>query len=151
MARYVAHIRTPLTQEEAFAYLADLTNFETWDPGVIGSVQVAGHGPGPGAAFDVTVKAVPRPLVLRYLLTVHDPPGTVVARAESRFLTSLDRITVAPSGEGSIVTYDAELTLNGVLGLADPLLGVVFGRIGDRAAAGLVRALGGERTAAPAR
>ena len=42
------------------------------------------------------------------------------------------------------MTYDAELLLNGVLGLANPMLGLVFNRIGDRAAAGLSKALGAE-------
>ena len=53
------------------------------------------------------------------------------------------------SGAGSTVTYDAELTLNGLLGLADPLLGLSFKMIGDRAAQGLVRALDGERVTEP--
>jgi len=48
-----------------------------------------------------------------------------------------------------MVTYDAELTLNGLLGLADPLLGLSFKRIGDRAAAGLIRALDGYDSAEP--
>ncbi|CAB4659805.1 unannotated protein [freshwater metagenome] len=43
------------------------------------------------------------------------------------------------------MTYDAELKLNGPLGLADPILRLTFGRIGDRAAAGLIRVLEGER------
>ena len=43
------------------------------------------------------------------------------------------------------MTYEAVLTLNGLLGLANPLLGIAFGVIGDRAAAGLVGALGGQK------
>ncbi len=57
--------------------------------------------------------------------------------------TSIDLITVQTDDEGTLVTYDAELTLNGVLGLADPLLRLAFGRIGDKAAAGLREALEG--------
>lgn len=88
-------------------------------------------------------------IVMRYHLTTYVPPNTVVARAESRLFTSLDRTTVRPSDGGSVVTYDAEPTLNGLLDLADPLLGLVFSSIGDRAAAGLVLALDGERTGDP--
>jgi len=43
------------------------------------------------------------------------------------------------------LTYDAKLTLNGLAGLADPILGLSFGRIGDRATVGLIRVLDGER------
>jgi hypothetical protein len=150
MAHYVAHIRSARTVEHAFAYLADLTNFQEWDPGVITARQVIGEGPGAGAAFDVAVKGIPRPLTLRYHLVAFEAPNQVVARAESKLLTSLDTITVQADGDGSIVTYEAELTLNGPLGVADPLLGIAFGRIGDRAAEGLGRALDGHRVAEPA-
>ena len=149
MARYVVHVRTPKSAEGSFAYMADLSNFAEWDPGVTEVEQVTGDGAGPDAAFDVTVKGLRGTMTLRYETTSYDPPSTVVAKASSRLLTSLDRITVRAEEAGSIVTYDAELTLNGVLGLADPLLGRVFDKIGDRAAAGLIRALDGERVAQP--
>ena len=48
-----------------------------------------------------------------------------------------------------MVTYDAELTLNGLLRIFDPVLGLGFKRIGDKAATGLIRALDGERIADP--
>ncbi len=150
MARYVVHVRTPLDQTTAFDYMADLTNFEGWDPGVLEVEQVEGTAPELGAEYDVTVRAVPKPMVLRYRLITFEPHGLVVARAESRLLTSLDRITVDADDEGTTVTYDAELTLSGPLALADPLLGIAFQRIGDRAAAGLVEALNGTRVEWPA-
>ncbi len=153
MAHYVVHVRTPRPPAEAFAYMADLSNFAEWDPGVQRAEQVEGDGPGTDAAFDVAVKGIGRPLVLRYRLTEYEPPEQVVARAKTSLLTSLDTVTVRPDGSGdgsgSVVTYDAVLTLNGPLGLADPLLGLAFKRIGDRAADGLVRALDGERTDEP--
>jgi carbon monoxide dehydrogenase subunit G len=150
MARFVVHVRSPKPAVEAFAYMADLSNFAEWDPGVDHAEQVQGDGPGIDAAFDVAVKAIRGSLTLRYQITDYDPPDKVVARAESRLLTSLDTITVRGDGGGSVVTYDAELKLNGLLGVADPLLGLSFKRIGDRAAAGLVRALDGEKVEEPA-
>jgi carbon monoxide dehydrogenase subunit G len=129
--------------------MADLANFAEWDPGVENVEQVEGDGPGADAAFDVTVRSIGRSLTLRYQTTHYDPPTTIVARAQSRLLTSLDTITVRDHGAGSVVTYDAELTLNGPLGLADPLLRLSFKRIGDRAATGLIAALDGERVADP--
>lgn len=104
-----------------------------------------GDGPGPDAAFDVAVKGIGGSLTLRCHITDYDPPEKVVAKAQSRLLTSLDTIVVRVDGDGSVVTYDAELKLNGLLGVADPLLGLSFKRIGDRAAAGLVQVLEGEK------
>jgi hypothetical protein len=129
--------------------MADLSNFAEWDPGVVKVEQAAGDGAGSDAVFDVAVKGIGRSLTLRYHTTRYDPPTTIVARAESRLLASLDTITIHEDRAGSVVTYDAELTLNGPLRLADPLLGLSLKRIGDRAAAGLITALDGERVTHP--
>ena len=144
MARYVVSVRSSQSPEEAFAYMADLRNFAEWDPGVVAAEQVEGDGPGPDTAFDITVDGVREPMTLRYETITYDAPTEIVARAESSTLTSVDTITVEPDEVGSIVTYDAELTLNGALRFADPVLGVAFKRIGDKAAAGMITALDGE-------
>jgi hypothetical protein len=134
--------------DEAFAYMADLRNFAAWDPGVEWVDQVTGDGAGPGAAFDVAVKVPGSTMTLRYdTIAFDDASTTMTAFAENAWLTSEDTITVEPDGEGSIVTYDAVLRLKGLLGLSDPLLRLTFGQIGDRAAAGLIDALAGERVA----
>lgn len=148
MARYVVDVRTPMPPTEVFAYLADLTNFAEWDPGVDRVEQVEGAGAGLGAAFDVAVKVPGRTMTLRYDTVAFDEGSTTMtAVAQNALLTSEDTITVEADGDGSVATYDAELKLKGLLGLSDPLLRLTFNQIGDRAAAGLVEALAGERVA----
>lgn len=145
MARYTTTVRTPKRPAEAFAYMADLRNFEQWDPGVQRATQVTGDGGGADAAFDVVVDAPGKGLTLRYETTEYDEPSRVVVKAASKLFTSLDRIDVVPDGDGSLVTYDAELVLNGPLGIFDLLLRPVFDRIGGRADTGLQQALDGEK------
>ncbi len=140
MARYVTTVRTQQTPAEVFAYMADLRNFAQWDPGVKKVVQVKGAAGGADAEFDVTVSGT----TLRYVTEVYEPDTALVVIAKSRTLKSTDRVTVVADGASTLVTYDALLELNGVLRFADPILGLAFGRIGDRAAAGLRRALSGE-------
>jgi len=148
MARYIVHVRTPMPPAEAFAYLADLTNFAEWDPGVDRVEQVEGDGASLGAAFDVAVKVPGRTMTLRYdTVAFDDESTTMTAVAQNGLLTSEDTITIEADGNGSIATYDAELKLRGLLGLSDPLLRLTFNQIGDRAAAGLVEALAGDRVA----
>ena len=148
VARYVVHVRTPMPPTEAFAYMADLRNFPEWDPGVDRVEQVEGDGAGLGAAFDVAVKMPGRTMTLRYdTVAFDDTSNTMTAIAENALMISEDTITVEADGNGSIVTYDAELRLKGLLGLCDPLLGLTFNQIGGRAAAGLVETLAGERVA----
>lgn len=145
MATYITTVRTPRTPDETFRYLADLRNFAEWDPGVRAAEQVRGDGPGPDAEYDVTVDAPGRGLTLRYRTVALDPPRSITVKATSRLFTSLDRITVVADGEGALATYDAELTLNGPLGIFDRLLAGSFRKIGDRANRGLIRALDGEQ------
>jgi len=142
MARYVTKVRSAKTPQEAFAYMADLGNFVEWDPGVKAVRQVEGSGGGPDAVFDVTVVAPGPDLTLRYVTEEYDAPHNLLVVARSSVFTSIDRITVEPDGTGSLVTYDADLRLNGVLRVGDLGLRLVFGQIGNRAAAGLRRVLG---------
>lgn len=144
MPHYRTTVRTPWSQERAFGYLSDLEHFAEWDPGVKRSVQVSGDGTAVGSTFDVTVGGVVRDLTLRYEIVALESPERVEVRAENGTLLSVDVMTVEPAGDGGcVVTYDADLSLKGVLGLGNPILGIVFGRIGDRAAAGLRRVLEG--------
>ena len=125
--------------------MADLTNFADWDPGVVTSTMVVGEEPAAGTAYDVEVKSVGGTMTLRYELVEFDAPNRYLAKAESDKLTSVDVVTVEPDDGGSIVTYDAELTLNGSLGMADPVLQLTFNKIGDKAAAGLISVFDGVR------
>jgi len=143
MARYVATIRTQRSVADAFAYMADLRNFADWDPGVRNVVQVDGDGAGPDAVFDVTLSGK-RAQTLRYRTVEYTQPRELLFVADTAQLRSSDRITVSPQDNGTLVTYDADLSLKGLMRLAAPLFAVAFRRIGDRAAAGLCRVLEGE-------
>ena len=112
MARYRMRIRTDWPADEAFAYLADLSNFAERDPGVASSVQVAGDGPGVGAEYYVEASGS----VLRYIVDEHESPNRIRAHARNRWLTSVDTISVSSDGPGSVVSYDASTEVFSVSG-----------------------------------
>jgi carbon monoxide dehydrogenase subunit G len=143
MARYLTSVASPLSAAEAFAYMADITHFAEWDPGVKKAIRVHGDGSSVGTAYDLTVQALGT-TVMRYTVKEYEAPRRIFLVSETSFLSSLDEITVEAVGSGSLVTYDARLLLRGPLRLFDPLLGLAFKRIGDRAAAGLRRVLVGK-------
>jgi ribosome-associated toxin RatA of RatAB toxin-antitoxin module len=143
MARYTATVRSPWPAEKAFAFMADLRNFEKWDPSVSYSKLISGSAPGPDAVYDVKVMAT----VLRYTTPEYDEPHRAVAEARTKLLRSYDIIEVTATETGCDVFYDATFELNGALGLANPLVKLFFNRIGDRAAAGMVKALDGTKIA----
>ena len=141
MARYVMRVQTDKSADEAFDFMADLRNFPEWDPGTKSAVQVKGDGPGRGAEYDLQASGA----TLRYVVQTFNRPGRVVARAQNRWITSVDTITVTADGTGCVVAYDADLVLNGLLKFGDPVLRLAFNRIGGQAADGLVKSLGGTR------
>ncbi|HEU5150810.1 MAG TPA: SRPBCC family protein [Iamia sp.] len=143
MARYTTTQTTGWDPDTAFAWMADLRHLAVWDPSITTSEQVAGDGPGPGAEYDVTVHAAGGERSMHYRVEEWEPAERrLLAVSETPVLTSYDRISVeALDGGGAAVTYDADLVMKGPAKLADPLVGVGFGRMGDTAATGLADVL----------
>ena len=142
MARYVTTIPSSLTQQEAFAYMADLHNFAKWDKGVVKVVQVEGKGAGLGTIFDVTVKGFGKSTsTLRYTTTEYDEFSNILVRGVNTLFTSIDRVTVNKTDTGCEVIYDATLTANWIIAPMNLLLGKVFNKIGDTATRGLRKVL----------
>ena len=141
MARYKATIESTKSVEEAFAYMSDFRSVSEWDPSAV-RAELLDPAPGPGARFEVRVRFAGRENDLTYRTTEFEPPNRVTLIAETSTVISEDTITVEPSGSGSAVTYDADLRLKGPLRIGDPLLGLLFKRLGDNAAEGLRRELG---------
>jgi hypothetical protein len=120
--------------------MADMTTFHEWDPGISKVVQVAGSGPGADAVFDVTVGSMAgRPVTLRYETKEYIADSRVLLLGKNALFTSIDLIEITPTSSGCDITYDAKLTFNGLLAPMNLGLGLVFNKIGDRAAKGLRR------------
>ena len=143
MAHYNASVETPRPPDEVFAYLSDFSTTEEWDPGVA-EAQRLDEGPiAVGSRFNVVADFMGRKTPLTYAVVAYDAPHAVTLRGENATVVSLDTITLEPTATGGTrVSYDADLTLKGPLGIGDPLLKLVFNRIGDRAVAGLREVLG---------
>jgi len=137
MAHYATTISSPLDQAEAFARMADVRNFATWDPGVISADQVVGDGPGPDTEYELAVKSIGGEIDMRYVVTEYVEPSLVALESVNKLLSSFDKITVEPTETGSQITYSADLELHGPLDLADGVLDKAFQKIGDKAASGM--------------
>lgn len=137
MAHFVTTVKTSLSAEEAFDYMTDLRNLADWDPGVSSSEKVGAGEVEKGSAFDVVASGAK----LTYVLIEFDRPTRAIAEANTSRLRSYDVISIEPTEDGSIVTWDATLTLKGVFKLAAPVLALLFDRIGAKAEEGLQAAL----------
>lgn len=138
MARYTATVETDWSREQAFAYLADFATISDWDPGVARSKRLTDEPLAVGARFEVTTSYVGRESTLIYETIEIDPPRRVLLRAETGTFTSLDELTfdLRPGG-GTLVTYDADLGMNGIAKLGELPMRLAFRRIGDAARDGL--------------
>ena len=133
--------------EETFDYLADFANAAEWDPGVAAAERLDAGPVALGSVFRLQVRVGPRITPLDYRIVSFERPNRVVLLGDNGTIRSEDTITVVPgSGGGSVLTYSADLTLNGGLSRLDPLLSLPFGRIGDRGLGGLRNVLGEPRS-----
>ena len=140
MSRYVTEIRSQLAPAAAFAYMADFANARFWDPSVSSAQQQGGGPVGLGTSFDVVARFAKRNVELTYTIVEFAPPTRVVLQARRSFV-SRDTITVVPDGEGSLVRYEAVLAVGATRRLFEPVMQRVFNRRGEKAKAGLERAL----------
>ncbi len=142
MARYVASVETLWEREPAFGYLADFATIAEWDPSVTDARRLTDDPLARGARFDVRFSMAGREIPLVYETLEIDPPRRVVLRAETPTAVSVDTMTfdLRPGG-GTIVTYDADVSLRGPLRMLDLPFGLAFRRLGDRARDGLRRKL----------
>jgi carbon monoxide dehydrogenase subunit G len=141
MAHYRATIDVHQPRDDVFTYLSDFSTAEQWDPGVIEARRVNGAAVGLGSEFRLVAKFLGRENELTYRIVEYDAPRAVTFLGENATVVSRDRITFDEIVDGTRVTYDADLALKGRLRIADPLLGLAFSRVGDRALAGLRRTL----------
>jgi NAD(P)-dependent dehydrogenase (short-subunit alcohol dehydrogenase family)/carbon monoxide dehydrogenase subunit G len=148
MTRLFETIKVPRPVEEAFAYTSDFGNAEQWDPGVATSTRLTAGPLAVGSRFRLEVVFGPGTTVMEYRITACDPPRRVVLEGAGGSVHALDDIRFRPTRSGTRIDYTADLTLSGLAGLAEPLLGPLLERTGRLALDGLRRALS-EEPAAP--
>ena len=137
MARYVDAIDLPLPVEKAFAYLADFSRTAEWDPGVVEARRLSKGRIGLGSRFEVIVQFLGRRVALEYAITEFERPRRLVFTGGDDWIDSIDEITFVRRLGGTRVTYEARLELKGIARLADPILEMLFRRVGRLAVRGL--------------
>ncbi len=137
MARYTTTIASTMSPDAAFAYLASFDNAREWDPSVVQARRLDSGELAVGSAFEVVSKFAGRAVPLRYEITQLEVGRRVVLEAWKGSFGSIDTITVGAAERGATVTYDARLVFVGVARVADPVMQLLFNRVGRQAAASL--------------
>ena len=108
------------------------THAEEWDPGTVSCTRLDDGPIRVGSRFHNESKIAGVSTELTYELVTLDA-DKVVLRGENDSATSTDTISVVelPRGAGSEITYEAVIEAKGLGKLAEPLMKLVFERIGS--------------------
>lgn len=113
-------------------YLKDFSNAEEWDPGTESCTRTDTGPVAVGSTWHNVSKIAGVSTELDYRLeSLTD--DTIVFTGHNETATSTDTITVVPNpeGSGSRVTYEADIEMKGMAKLADPIMKVVFEKVGN--------------------
>jgi carbon monoxide dehydrogenase subunit G len=134
-------VETNAAPGAVFAYLSDFTTTEEWDPGTVDTTRVSGDG-GVGTTYRNVSSFLGRKTELTYTVTTHEPDRLFALRGENKTVVARDTMEIAPSGDGTRVTYTAEFEFQGVARFVAPLLSPALKKLGDEAEKGLQTSLG---------
>lgn len=130
-------IETDLPVEAAFDYVANFEHLAEWDPGATASTKLDDGPAGVGTRYDVRLQYGANKQQMTYTITEWARPNVVVLEGEGKQTRAVDRIVFRRAGDRTIVEYEADITLKGIMRLATPFLGGTFDKLGKGAVAGM--------------
>ncbi len=141
MATYKTTIKSPMSVDEVFNFLADFSNAPEWDANTKSSDLTEGSPYEVGAKYKVVTGFAGRDLTLTYETIEIERPNRVVLKSGTGLADIEDVMTFEADGEGSVVSYQASILTSGLAKVLDPVFGLIFNKVGDRAAESLKDAL----------
>lgn len=126
---------------EVFAFTADFSNAEKWDPGVVSSRQVGDGPPGVGSRYDLMVSFGSSKIPMTYEITECALDERVVLVGRGDTIEAIDEIEFMARDGGTLVEYTAALTFTNWIRFVAPLMSPLLARVGEKALDGLVETL----------
>ncbi len=126
--------------DAVFAYLADFTTTEQWDPATVRTERIAGDG-GVGTRYVNTSRFAGRTSDITYEVTSMTPGRSIELRGVNQYLIARDTITMSPHADGTRITYRVRFAFQGWLRWLEPLLQLAVAHLLDDGARGLRREL----------
>ncbi len=126
---------------EVFAYVADFTNTEDWEPATVSTIRESGDG-GVGTHYLNTSRFLGRETKLTYVVTEIAEPSTLKLRGENETVIAHDHMKLEPTPSGgTALTYTATFEFKGLARFVGPLAAPALWRLGNEATKGLQQAL----------
>ena len=127
--------------EEAFAFVADFSSVQEWDPQVSDARRISNGPIGLGSRFAVVFRFGPRTLDLTYEISEFEPPRKITLRGVGQSFSGEDRISFAVKGQRTRIRYEADLEFPGSTGLLRTAFEKILQPLGRNAVNGLKRCL----------
>lgn len=134
-------LKSPLSLEECFSFIADFSNLPVWDPGILSSTRDDEGELRLGSTFRVVARFLGRRVPMSYQVVELAPPKRIVLEGTASTLRAIDEIRFERDGQGSIVHYRADFHMIPALRWAEPLLKPAFDRLAKHAMDGMAVAL----------
>lgn len=141
MATYRAEVTSPMSVEEVFNFMADFSNAPEWDANTKSSELQTDDPYAVGAKYEVVTGFAGRDLTLTYETLEIERPARVVLKSGTAVADIEDVMTFTAHGDGTAVSYEANIRPHSVAKLLDPIFSLIFRRVGDRALASMKDAL----------
>lgn len=129
-------LSSEVAPDVAFAYLADFTTTEQWDPVTLRTVRVSGDG-GVGTRYKNTSRFAGRVSTIDYVVTALRPERSIDLRGENSSVIVCDTITVTAQPSGCLIAYRVTFAFQGWLRWIEPLLRPAVTRLLDDGVRGL--------------
>lgn len=123
-------------------YLKDFSHAEAWDPGTEECTRQDANPIKVGSRFHNKSKIAGVSTELEYTLT-ELTDDRVVFHGENDSAETTDTITVVPHADGSEITYEAVIEPKGAGKLAEPIMKLLFERIGTKTEKQMTEVLNG--------
>jgi carbon monoxide dehydrogenase subunit G len=143
MAQLHEVVETRLPLEQAFAFIADFSNSERWDPGTAWSKALGDPTPAVGKAYQLGVRMGGRVAPMEYRITELQPNARVVLRGSGSNVEATDDIGFEATATGTRIDYRANIRLTGWMRLLAPFAGGAVAKIGRDAREGMQSTLDG--------
>jgi len=141
MAQLYEVVETRLALERAFAFIADFSNSERWDPGTAWSKAPGDPTPAVGTVYQLGVRVGGRVALMEYRITELEPNSRVVLRGLGSNVQATDDIRFERMPQGTRIEYRADIRLTGWMKLLAPFAGGAFAKIARDAREGMATTL----------
>ena len=126
--------------EAVYDYLSDFTTTEQWDPGTKECQRIQGDG-GVGTRYRNVSEFLGRTTEITYTTREASRPSRLHFAGEASGFEGHDRLSFEPSGPGTSVTYEAQMTFSGAAKLASPLVALYLPALAKKTVARMTETL----------